>query len=154
MLPVLGFHTWLAMPELGIERIAAKVDTGARTSALHARDIKRIDEGGSAWVEFTPPLFRIQTELASWESGGVRRVRAALVDERLVKSSMGMQESRFFVRTWVLLQGQSFETEFSLTSRAEMRFPVLLGRSALRGRFVVDVSQEPEEEMESPDEPV
>lgn len=140
-LPRVGWREWISLPDLGIERIAAKVDTGARTSVLHARDVVRLEAGGSTFIEFTPPLLRHQERVQTWEKGGVRRVRAALADERIVRSSTGSDEHRYVVRTNVELGGESFECEFSLTTRARLRFPVLLGRSALRGRFLVDVNR-------------
>lgn len=135
---VVGWHEWLALPELGIERIAAKLDTGARTSALHARDIVRIEENGVAFAEFTAPLLRHQKNFESWHKGGVRRVRARLVDERIVRSSNGDEEHRWVVGTTFSLGGLLFESELSLTNRTGMRFPMLVGRTALRRRFLVD----------------
>lgn len=139
--PRIGWRTWLSLPELGIERIAAKVDTGARTSVLHARDVVRVQGPGPPFIEFTPPLLRRQDRVQTWETSGIRRVRAALIDERIVRSSSGKDETRYVVRTRVELCGDSFECEFSLTNRARLRFPLLLGRSALRGRFLIDVTR-------------
>lgn len=140
-LPRIGWREWIGLPELGIERIAAKIDTGARTSVLHARDIVRLEDDDGPFIEFTPPLLRRQDRVQSWETGGIRRVRAALVDERIVRSSSGKDERRYVVRTSVEVRGESFECEFSLTTRARLRFPILLGRGALRGRFLVDVAR-------------
>lgn len=139
--PRVGWREWIRLPDLGIERIAAKVDTGARTSVLHGRDIVRIDGPEGAAVEFTPPLLRHQDRVQTWQSGGVRRVRAKLVDERIIRFSSGEEEFRYVVMTSVELLGELFDCEFSLTTRARQRFPVLLGRSALRGRFLVDVAR-------------
>lgn len=138
--PLLGWHEWLALPELGIHRIAAKIDTGARTSALHARDIIMIPggPGEGMWAEFTPPLLRRQSDSAAWLRGGVRRIRAPLIDERIVRSSNGKEEPRWVVRTSFVLGELEFKSELTLTNREGMRFPVLIGRQALRGRFLVD----------------
>lgn len=136
-----GWREWVCLPELGVDRIAAKIDTGARTSVLHARDIARMEDEEGAFVEFTPPLLRRQESVERWQTGGVRRVRARLVDERIVRCSSGRDEQRYVIRTPIEIRGVSFECEFSLTNRGKLRFPVLLGRSALRGRFLVDVSR-------------
>ncbi|HSC88180.1 MAG TPA: RimK/LysX family protein [Polyangiaceae bacterium] len=133
---ILGWREWLALPELGIERIAAKIDTGARTSALHARDMVVVHTEQGMMAEFTPPLLRHQSG-ANWPGGGVRRVRAPLVDERIVKSSNGDEEPRWVIRTEFVLGGLTFTSELSLTNRAGMTFPVLIGRQALRRRFLV-----------------
>lgn len=137
LLQRIGWREWISLPDLGIERIAAKVDTGARTSALHARDVTLLPDN---WVEFTAPLLKTQRRVEGWERGGLRRVRAKLVEERSVRSSTGHDEMRPVIRTALLIQGVLFDCEFSLTTRSRMRFPVLLGRSALRGRFLVDAS--------------
>jgi len=136
-LPRIGWREWISLPELGIERIAAKVDTGAETSVLHARDVVEVEPG---WAEFTAPLLRSQLEMDDWETGGVRRVRARLVDQRIVRSSNGRDERRPVIETALVLGGEEFVCEFSLTSRSRLAYPVLLGRSALRGRFLVDLS--------------
>jgi hypothetical protein len=133
----IGWREWIGLPELGIERIAAKVDSGARTSALHARDIVLLPNG---WVEFTAPLLKTQRSVSTWEGGGVRRVRARLVEERLVRSSNGHDEERPVISTAISVHGHEFLCEFSLTTRTRLRFPVLLGRSALSGRFLIDSS--------------
>lgn len=137
---VVGWREWLALPDLGIEKIAAKVDTGATTSVLHARDVRVIVDTDGSYVEFSPPLLRVQRSPHSWAAHGPRRVRAALIDERFVKSSSGIEERRYVIRTRVKILDQDFLTEFSLAVRSRMQFPVLLGRSALRNRFVVDVA--------------
>jgi hypothetical protein len=133
----IGWREWISLPDLGIDRISAKVDTGARTSALHAQDVVLLADG---WVEFTAPLLKTQRSVTGWERGGLRRVRARLVEERLVRSSNGQDEERVVISTAVLIHGHEFACEFSLTSRTRLRFPVLLGRSALRGKFLVDSS--------------
>lgn len=135
---LLGWREWLALPELGIQRIAAKIDTGARTSALHARDMVVVHTDEGMVAEFTPPLLRHQGSADTWPLGGVRRVRAPLVDERIVRSSNGEEEPRWVIRTTFTLGGIDFESELTLTNRAGMRFPVLIGRQALRGRFLVN----------------
>ena len=135
---LLGWREWLALPDLGIHRIAAKIDTGARTSALHARDMVVVHTDEGMVAEFTPPLLRHQGDADVWPLGGVRRVRAPLVDERIVRSSNGEEEPRWVIRTAFTLGGIEFESELTLTNRSGMRFPVLIGRQALRTRFLVN----------------
>jgi hypothetical protein len=134
---VLGWREWLGLPDLGIERIAAKIDTGARTSALHARDMVVVHTEQGMMAEFTPPLLRSQ-QGPGWPTNGVRRVRAPLVDERIVRSSNGTEEPRWVIRTEFVLGGLTFQSELTLTNRAGMRFPMLIGRQALRRRFLVN----------------
>ena len=133
---IVGWHERVSLPQLGIESAFAKFDTGADGSSLHARDIVILHDEGC--VEFTAPTLRRQSSCLSWPGGGVRRVRAPLVDTRIVRSSNGEEAPRPVVRSLFALGGSEFEVDFSLTSREGMRFPILIGRNALQGRFLVD----------------
>ena len=129
--PTIGWREWLALPGLGVERIKAKIDTGARSSTLHAFDVEHFERDGCPWVRFqVHPRQRDTTESLPCE--------AELVDERLVRSSVGQQQLRPVVRTEVHLMGQTWPIEVTLTRRDVMGFRMLIGRQALRGRFVVD----------------
>ena len=134
---LIGWREWLWLPALGIERIKAKTDTGARTSALHAMNIAPFDSGGALWVAF---------EVAP-HSGGARdrarvQCRAPVRDHRPVKSSSGHAQDRYVIVTPVVLGEKHFEIELTLTNRAEMGFEMLFGRTALRaGRFLVHPSR-------------
>lgn len=124
---VLGWREWLALPELGIARIKAKVDTGARSSALHAFAIEHPAPGR---VRFGIRPLR--------KSGEAVWCEAPLLEERYVTDSGGHRELRPFIRTPVVLGRKTWNIEVSLTARDTMRFRMLLGRTALEGRFLVD----------------
>jgi len=128
---VLGWREWVALPELGIEHIKAKVDTGARTSALHAFELESFREDGIAKVRFSIHPFQRDTQTVS-------RCVAELLDERNVTDSGGHRELRPVIRTAILLGGVRKDVEITLTSRENMKFRMLLGRTAMAGDFMVD----------------
>ncbi len=124
---LLGWREWLALPDLGIKRIKAKVDTGARSSALHTFAVEQLANGR---VRFgVHPLQRQKREV--W-------CEAKMIDERWVTDSGGRRELRPFIETTVRLAGRDFNTELSLSRRDTLRFRMLLGRTALTGGFVID----------------
>jgi hypothetical protein len=124
---VIGWREWISLPDLGVPWIKAKVDTGAKSSSVHAWDI---DVDGEE-VRFN--LHPLQDD----ESIVIAAV-APLVEHREVRSSNGEVDVRPVIRTPAVVHGQRFDIELSLTSRDEMGFRMLLGRSAIRRRFVVD----------------
>jgi hypothetical protein len=127
---VIGWREWLALPELGIERIKAKVDTGARSSALHAFDIEYFAQGGESLVRFkVHPIQRDHLTLVTAE--------ATLIGRRAVMNSGGRSELRPVVRTILSFMGEDWPIELTLTRRDVMGFRMLLGRQALRCRYVV-----------------
>lgn len=129
-LPVIGWREWVELPDLGVEGVKVKVDTGARSSALHAWNIHLYERGGRRFVAFDiHPLQRIHT--------GSVRARAELVDLRRVRSSSGHSEERPVIHTTLVLGGFRQEIELTLTRRDEMGFRMLLGREALRRRYLI-----------------
>jgi hypothetical protein len=128
--PLVGWREWAALPELGVARIKAKVDTGARSSALHAFQVVRETVGGEPWVRFRvhPVQRQAQPEI---------EVAAPLVDERLVRSSSGKSTLRPVIRTPVELGDHLWPIEITLVRRDLMGFRMLLGRQAVRKRFLV-----------------
>jgi len=127
----LGWREWVSLPELGIEAVKAKVDTGARTSALHAFELESFSEDGIAKVRFS--IHPYQHDLTV-----VKECTATLLDERHVTDSGGHRELRPVISTTVQLGGITKEIEMTLTSRESMKFRMLLGRTAMYGSFTVD----------------
>ncbi|RAL20786.1 ATP-dependent zinc protease [Lujinxingia litoralis] len=128
---IIGWREWVRIPELGSWPVKAKVDTGARSSALHAEKIEFFEREGQAWVRF-----EVQPHQRS-----VRDAAAAefpLHDRRMVRSSSGHEELRAVIRPQIQVLGKRFAIELTLTNRDEMGFRMLLGREALKGRFLVD----------------
>jgi hypothetical protein len=127
----MGWREWVGLPDLGIEAIKAKVDTGARSSSLHAWDVEGFRRGGRRMVRFrVHPLQR--------DSRTTVRAEAELVDTRQVRSSSGVVSRRPVIVTAVQLLDLRWDIEITLTRRDAMGFRMLLGRQAIRGRFAVD----------------
>ena len=129
-LPVIGWREWLALPDLGLPAIKAKIDTGARSSSLHVAWIEALPRDGHTWLRFAVAPGRRKPDLMICE--------ALAHDRRAVADSGGHVTARWFIRSQITLAGICFEAEINLTDRCNMLFPMLLGRSALRGRFRVD----------------
>lgn len=129
-LPHIGWREWLALPELGIPWIKVKVDTGARTSALHAFKLRNFHREGQLWVRFdVHPEQRSSRHVT---------VEARVVDERQVRPSTGLAQLRPVIETPVRLGGQTWPVEITLVRRDMMGFRMLLGRQAVRNRWLVD----------------
>jgi len=133
-LPVIGWREWLGLPDLGIESIKAKVDTGARTSSLHAFDVEETLVDGVVHVRFT-------IHPAQRRTGPSVLAELPLVAMRRVRDSGGKTELRPVVETTVRLFDQEWPIEITLTRRDTMGFRMLLGRQAIRGRFLVDAGR-------------
>jgi hypothetical protein len=130
-LDILGWREWVGLPDLGIEAIKAKVDTGAKTSALHAHYITPYEEKGELRVKFG--LHPNQKD-ALTSIDCIARVK----DRRPVTDSGGHTEKRFVIETSLRINNLLFPIEMTLTDRENMRFRMLLGRNAIKGLFLVD----------------
>ncbi|WOD39406.1 ATP-dependent zinc protease [Nodosilinea sp. E11] len=128
---IIGWREWVALPALGVDAIKAKIDTGARSSSLHAFGVERFERGGRAMVRFQAhPLQRNDDDSVTAE--------AVLLDHRLVRNSGGQAELRPVIETPVQVGGVVWAIELTLTNRDEMGFRMLLGRQAVRRRYLVD----------------
>jgi hypothetical protein len=130
---IAGWREWVGLPALGVEAIKAKLDTGAKTSALHAFEIERFTRERMDWVRFTlhPHQRSVRETIVS---------EARLVDERWVRSSTGGRTFRPVIETDLLIDGRRWPIEVTLVRRDMMGFRLLLGRQALRRRILVDSS--------------
>lgn len=126
-----GWREWVRLADLGVAAIKAKIDTGARTSALHAFAIEPFRRAGALWVRFeVHPLQRSSTVKV--------RCEAPAVDERAVRNSGGQVERRYIINTLIMLGGRSWPIELALANRDQMGFRMLLGRTALDGRALIE----------------
>ena len=126
---VIGWREWLSLPDLGVRAIRAKVDTGARSSALHVDAFETGFRDGVEWVRF---------HLGSDGHFDREWAEAPVLDRRMVTDSGGHRSERVFIRTALLIAGDRRDIEINLSHRHNMLFPMLLGRTAMAGRFLVD----------------
>ncbi|MGH1330666.1 MAG: ATP-dependent zinc protease family protein [Paracoccaceae bacterium] len=124
---LIGWHECISLPELGLKNFAIKVDTGAKTTALHAENIETFYKGKEKWVRFRSP-----------EIPGVpaKTCEFPVFTERAITNTSGTPETRIVIRTPLVLAGRKWNIDISLTDRATMRFALILGRRALRGRNI------------------
>jgi ribosomal protein S6--L-glutamate ligase len=132
---ILGSEEWCTFPELGIPSIKARVDSGAKTSALHAKNIAPFVKDGRNFVKFD--VNPIQNNIKT-----VVHCEAPLVDKRVVKSSSGFREQRYVIQTSLEIGDSKWVIEMTLTNRDSMGFRMLLGREAMSGRVLVDPEQQ------------
>ncbi|WP_281298783.1 30S ribosomal protein S6--L-glutamate ligase [Flavobacterium limnophilum] len=132
---ILGSEEWCSFPELGIPTIKARVDSGAKTSALHAINIAPFKKDGQNWVKFD--INPIQNNVKT-----IIHCEAPLVDKRIVKSSSGFREERYVIQTNLEIGNSNWVIEMTLTNRDSMGFRMLLGREAMSGRVMVDPEQQ------------
>lgn len=127
----IGWREWVSLPELGIDNIKVKIDTGARTSALHAFSLEPFMEDGKEKIRFAiHPVQNNVTEVVTCV--------ADVIDKRFITDSGGHREERYVISTTIVLAGRSWPIEITLTERDTMLFRMLLGRSAIRRRYIVN----------------
>jgi len=121
----IGWREFVDLPDLGIRHFRAKIDTGARTSAIHATRQRLVEQDGADWVEFHVPV-----------PGTPRttRCRARLVETRAIKNTSGVPQDRYVVETTLVMGGRPWPIEVSLADRENMGFELILGRTAIRRR--------------------
>lgn len=127
--PVLmvGWREVVHFPGLGLNHVPVKIDTGARTTAIHAHDIVVSGSHDKRFVEFTLPVLRLETP---------RRVSLPVADVRDVKNTGGVPQSRVVVVTDLTVGGRTWPIELTLADRADMEYPVIIGRQAMRGQRI------------------
>jgi hypothetical protein len=131
---VIGWREWVGLPDLGIRTIKAKIDTGARSSSLHAFGIQKFMHDGTAFVRFrVHPLQR--------DFGKEIKCEAEVLESRVIRSSTGHAQERTVIMTTIEIRGRSWPIELTLANRDEMGFRMLLGREGIRGRFLVDAGK-------------
>lgn len=129
----LGWREWVSLPALELPAVKAKIDTGARTSTLHAFKMKLFKKNGEKFIRFRTYPVQKNTDI-------IRECVAKVTDRRHVTDSGGKRELRYIITVPLELGGTKWETEVSLTSRKKLRFRMLLGRTALKG-FTIEPDQ-------------
>jgi hypothetical protein len=131
---VVGWREWVALPQAGVDWVKAKIDTGARSSSIHAFDLEVFEQDDREWVRFSiHPWQRSDDE--------AHELTLPLLDRREVRSSNGQAEERYAVAMDVTLAGRAITTVMTLSNRDEMGFRMLIGREALERGFLVDSSR-------------
>ncbi|MEN8693904.1 MAG: ATP-dependent zinc protease [Akkermansiaceae bacterium] len=126
-----GWREWISLPKIHIPAVKTKIDTGARTSCLHTTNYEIFQKEGQDWVRFSVHPLKKRQEIET-------RAEAAVSDYRIVRDSGGHEEKRPFIKTLLEIGTQSWEIEISLSNRERMKFQMLLGRTGLRDRILVD----------------
>jgi ribosomal protein S6--L-glutamate ligase len=131
---LIGWQEWCALPTLNVAYIKAKVDTGAKTSSLHAFNIEEFRRDRKKYISFD--IHPIQDN-----DNIIITAKAMVTDERYVMSSSGHKEKRYVIETMLYLGNKKYNIELTLTNRDSLRFRMLLGRDALRSHCIIDPSK-------------
>lgn len=132
---VIGSEEWCSFPDLGIPAILARVDSGAKTSSIHAFNIQRFKKGGKPWISFEVHPLKNNRKITT-------RCEMPVHDKRSIKSSTGIAETRYVIKTSLKMGEHTFEVELTLSNRDSMGFRMLLGREAMKGKMIIDPSKE------------
>lgn len=127
----IGWREWLALPDLNIPHIKAKIDTGARTPALHAFSVDAAKRGNDWFARFKVHPYQGRKDI-------IKTCEAQIIDRRMITDSGGHREQRYVILTRVVMGEFEWPVEMTLTNRDVMKFRMLLGRTALKPRFLVD----------------
>jgi len=130
----IGWQECCALPNLGIEKIHAKVDTGAKTSALHAVNIELFNKADVQYIRFD--VYPHQ-----YDQDALKQCEAEVLDQRYVMSSSGQKELRYVIKTLLVIGKKTWEIELTLTNREPMNFRMLLGREALKRRVLINTGR-------------
>jgi len=122
------------LPKLGLENIDIKIDTGAYNSSIHCHNIKEINNKGKAAIQFN----LLDPEHIEYNE---KKIISYNFELKKVKSSNGIEEERYAIKSNIILFGKKHKVLFTLTDRTDMRYPILIGRNLLRKKFLVDVSK-------------
>lgn len=125
-----GWMECVGLPDLGLEQVKAKLDTGARTSAIHAQDIEHFERDGKPWVRFRT--------LPDWDNPklGFRTVESPVLQVRDIKNTSGIPEERLIIKTKAQFGKRSWTIDVSLADRTNMTFPMIIGRAALKNHAI------------------
>ncbi len=130
---IIGSEEWCAFPGLGIPAIKARVDSGAKTSSIHAFNIHKIRRNGESWISF-------EVHPLQGDRRTVIRCEQPILDKRVVKSSSGIAETRYVIAARIKVGNEAWDIEITLANRDSMGYRMLLGREAMSGRMLVDPS--------------
>jgi len=131
---IVGSLEICSLPNIGLTDLQVRIDTGAKTSSLHVDNLEKIKSKGKPWVRFDihPDIYNIDSMIQG---------EAAIHDVRCVKSSNGVSEERYVIKTDIILGDDSWPIEITLTNRADMSNLMLLGRQGMKNRMLVDPSK-------------
>lgn len=133
-LKIIGRKDKADFPDLGLENIDIKIDTGAYTSSIHAHKIEPFEKDGKSFIKFN----LLDPKHPEYKN---KAIKAEILKEKKVKSSTGVAENRYIIKSKIVLFNKSYVLELSLTNRSKMKHPVLIGRKLLNKKFLVDTSQ-------------